>query len=385
MLHLPRRLPPLDAILALPARPGNHIRRSLQLIEGQPEARQEGLEEIAHLGQFERFHGRPERALGLGKFRVARAHLLDTLDVRAQLVGGTDQLEVDPIVGIGAEERLVGAAERLGQHREEARLRRRLDVAVRMVDLRVEGLHRRRQVAGEHLAGVVIEREGGHACRVDIAAEQAVADDRQRVGDLRHPQAVLLHVLRVRAVHEAPPADELHPREVREEVAHRGASPAGAGFAGASAPDRTPPGSWRSWMKRLTAGVSGFCRRWMMPTGRLSSGAPKVISVSARMPASFSTVWRGRMLTPASIMIACLIVSMLSNSMTTFGRALCWRRARSMALRMVSPRSKATNGSPLRSAAVTLRRLARRWPGWQTKAMGSSRRATTLSARSDGG
>src|SRR5213592_3511111 len=66
------------------------------------------------------------------------------------------------------------------------------------------------------------------------------------------------------------------------------------------------------------------------------------------------------------MVIACLIVSMLSNSMTVLTLTLCARSARSIALRIVSPGSKATNVSPLRSAGRTSRRRASRWFGWHT-------------------
>ncbi len=85
------------------------------------------------------------------------------------------------------------------------------------------------------------------------------------------------------------------------------------------------------------------------------------------------------------MMIACLIVSMLSNSITMLTRTLCWRSARSIALRIVNPASKATNVSPLRSAGVTTRRRASRWFGWHTNAIGSDRSGTIESARSAGG
>lgn len=113
----------------------------------------------------------------------------------------------------------------------------------------------------------------------------------------------------------------------------------------------------------------------------MSSGA----TASVRMPASFCTVWRGRMLTPAAIMIACLIVSMLSNSITTFTRMPRCRSARSIARRIVSSRSKATKASPCSAPAGTTRRRASRWLGWQTKAIGSARRGRTDSPRSGRG
>ena len=122
-----------------------------------------------------------------------------------------------------------------------------------------------------------------------------------------------------------------------------------------------------------------------MATGRTRSGIATSTVASVRIDASFWTVWRGRMLTPAAMLIACLIVSMLSNSITMFTRTLCWRSARSMALRIVRPASNATNASPARSGGTTTRRRANRWFGWHTRALGSSRSGTTLSARSAGG
>ena len=102
----------------------------------------------------------------------------------------------------------------------------------------------------------------------------------------------------------------------------------------------------------MAAGVSGFCLRWMIPTGRTSSGMASGTAASVRTPTSFCTVWRGRMLTPAAMMIACLMVSTLSNSITTSTRTLRARSARSMARRIARSASKATKGSPFRSAGV---------------------------------
>jgi hypothetical protein len=76
---------------------------------------------------------------------------------------------------------------------------------------------------------------------------------------------------------------------------------------------------------------------------------PSGTAPSIRMPTSFATAGRGRMLTPAAMAIACLIVSMLSNCMTTSTRTPAWRRTRSMARRIGRSWSKATNRSPWRS------------------------------------
>ena len=138
-------------------------------------------------------------------------------------------------------------------------------------------------------------------------------------------------------------------------------------------------------MNRLTVGVNGFCRRWMIPTGRTRSGIASGTTLSVRIPTSFWTVCRGRIDTPAAIVIACLIVSILSNSMTVVTLTLCARSARSIALRIVSPESNATNVSPLRSVGRTRRWRASRWFGWHTNAMGSARSGTIERARFVGG
>src|SRR2546429_3899672 len=53
-------------------------------------------------------------------------------------------------------------------------------------------LHGRGEVARQDLAHVVVQREHGGALGAHAAAEHAVADDREGVGDLRDAQAVLL-------------------------------------------------------------------------------------------------------------------------------------------------------------------------------------------------
>ncbi len=138
-------------------------------------------------------------------------------------------------------------------------------------------------------------------------------------------------------------------------------------------------------MKRATVGERCFRRRWMIPTGRARSGMPR--GTAARLPisVSFCTVGRGRMLTPASMAMACLIVSMLSNSITTFTRTFRCFRARSMALRIPRSGSKATNFSPFRSWGITARRRANRCAGWQTRTIFSDRHGITASERMAGG
>src|SRR5262245_7452709 len=119
------------------------------------------------------------------------------------------------------EQRPVILLEAIRHERQELLLRRGFDAAVRRADLRVPVLDRRGQVAGEHLAGVVEEGEHRGTLGIEPASEEAVANDRERVRDHRDAQAVLLDVLGIRVVHQAPALDELHPRQVGEQVAHR--------------------------------------------------------------------------------------------------------------------------------------------------------------------
>ena len=66
----------------------------------------------------------------------------------------------------------------------------------------------------------MVERQQRGARGVDAAAVQAVADRRQRVGDHRDALAVLLDALGIRVAHQGPALDELHAREIGEEMTH---------------------------------------------------------------------------------------------------------------------------------------------------------------------
>src|SRR5256886_2253319 len=198
---------------------------SVELVEREPEARDEGLQEVADFREVDPLHARPQGLLGLRELRVAGRGLLETLEVGAQLVRGADELAVGAVRVARPEVRLVVRPERVGDHAEELLSRRGLDRVVGPLDVRVEFLHRRGQVAGEDLTRVVVERQRQRSLGVDVAAEEPVLDEGERVGDVCDPEAVLLDVLGVRAVHEPPPADELHPRQVREEVTRHAAPP----------------------------------------------------------------------------------------------------------------------------------------------------------------
>ena len=88
-------------------------------------------------------------------------------------------------------------------------------------------------------------------------------------------------------------------------------------------------------MKRATAGGRRLPFRWMMATGRTR---PADRERHRRRASGCRPPWpppgRGRMLTPAAMAIACLIVSMLSNCITTSTRTPACRSTRSMARRI---------------------------------------------------
>src|SRR5215475_2223529 len=71
----------------------------------------------------------------------------------------------------------------------------------------------------------------------------------------------------------------------------------------------------------------------MRPMGRTSPERVRGTVAKVRIPDSITTVGRGRMLTPAAMPMACLMVSTLSNSITTSTFTPCCFSARSMALR----------------------------------------------------
>ncbi len=73
-------------------------------------------------------------------------------------------------------------------------------------------------------------------------------------------------------------------------------------------------------MKRSTAGGRRLPFRRMMAIGRTRPPIASGTAPSIRISTSLATAGRGRMLTPAAMAIACLMVSMLSNCMTTSTR-----------------------------------------------------------------
>src|SRR5207245_2495127 len=70
---------------------------SVELVECEPEARHEGLQEVADFREVDPLHGRPQGLLRLGELRIAGADLLEALDVGAQLVRGAHELAVDAV------------------------------------------------------------------------------------------------------------------------------------------------------------------------------------------------------------------------------------------------------------------------------------------------
>src|SRR5436309_7847078 len=100
---------------------------SVELVQGEPEARDERLQEVADLREIESLDARPQALLGLGELRVAGSRLLETLEVGADLVSRVQQHAVRVVAGARPEERLVGRLQRVGDQPEELLLRGRLD------------------------------------------------------------------------------------------------------------------------------------------------------------------------------------------------------------------------------------------------------------------
>src|SRR5213594_1898320 len=135
--------------------------RSVQLVQREPEARDERLQEVAHLRQVEALDARAQGLLGLGELGVAGAGLLEALKIGAELVGRLHELAVCAVARLGSEEGLVARLQRVGDQRKELLFRRGLDRAIRALDLGIELLHGRGKIAGQDLARVVIERQRG--------------------------------------------------------------------------------------------------------------------------------------------------------------------------------------------------------------------------------
>ena len=158
---------------------------------------------------------------------VAGGQLLEALDVRGQPVRCLHELVVLAIA-LPGRRRARGSplAARAAPCRAASGCDG-LDGLVGRPDVRVEVLDRRREIARQHLAGVVEQGQDGRALGIRAALEQPVADHPQGVRDHRHAQAVLLDVLRIRVVHQAPPPNELHAGQICKEVTHRAVPPAG--------------------------------------------------------------------------------------------------------------------------------------------------------------
>src|SRR5438093_5999455 len=137
--------------------------RSVQLVQREPEARDERLQEVADLRKVETLDVRAQGFLGLGELGVAGAGLLEALEVGAELVGRPHQLAVRAVARLGSEEGLVARLQRGGAQRKELLFRRGLDRAIRALDLGIELLHGRAKIAAHDLARVAIERQRGGA------------------------------------------------------------------------------------------------------------------------------------------------------------------------------------------------------------------------------
>src|SRR5215475_11181495 len=146
-----------------------------QLVEGQAEAGHEGREEVAHLREVGALDALAQHLLRLGELAVPGAGLLQTLDVGAELVRGLDELEVGGLARPRREQRPKVGPQLRGDRAQELLARHALDGVIRGLDVRVEVLHGPRQIAGEDLAGIVVEPEGRRAFGAEVATVEPVA------------------------------------------------------------------------------------------------------------------------------------------------------------------------------------------------------------------
>ena len=121
--------------------------------------------------------------------------------------------------------RLEGRLKLLGQHAQQLFRRNGLYAAVSAHDLVIVVFYRRGQIAGEYLACVVIQRNGGAGLRVAVDAVNVAANNSQRVRDHRNHVAVLLNVFMYRIAHQAPALDVTHARDQRKKIAVHFRSP----------------------------------------------------------------------------------------------------------------------------------------------------------------
>ena len=154
---------------------------------------------------------------------VAGLLLLQALDVGRQLVRRLHQL-LHLRVRRGQQVR-VQVPELLRQHARELAAGDGLHLLIGVPDVGVIILDGRGQVAGEDLAGVMVQGRHGHGSGVHLAAEILVAQHCQGVGQNSHLVAVLLDILGVAVAHQGPAVDIPHTGHIGEKVVHHCTSP----------------------------------------------------------------------------------------------------------------------------------------------------------------
>ena len=76
-----------------------------------------------------------------------------------------------------------------------------------------------RQIAGQHLGGIVVEGQQRSLLGVECATKLAVFDQCQGMGHHGHLQAMFADVLFLHIAHQGPAVDKLHAGQMGEEVA----------------------------------------------------------------------------------------------------------------------------------------------------------------------
>ena len=167
------------------------------------------LQEILHLGQRAPVQNPASLLLRREELVIPRAALLDALDVGGHLVCRLDEI-VQPLFGFAAEHGCKGGSDLLRQRPKQLVTGQLLDLLVGVLNLGAVIFDWRRQVPGEDLAAVVIERDDGALVGIAVLMEHISADDAERVRNHSHHVTVLLNVFREGVAHQAPPADVLH-------------------------------------------------------------------------------------------------------------------------------------------------------------------------------
>ena len=157
--------------------------------------------------------------LCLNKFGIARAKLLQALDICGELVRRLDEGVFRAIL-VRLQTGIQFPSDRFGQGRGDAVDGELLHFGVLAVQLTVEVLDGRGHVPRHHLADLVIERVQHRALHVNVPAVHLVFDDGKGVRQHGDLVGVLHDIFFARGAHELPALDEFHSVKICVELFH---------------------------------------------------------------------------------------------------------------------------------------------------------------------